>query len=138
MIMNFDWMHISFLESKTELAMSNDGKWHTLDENQLIDSVCVYNILPPCSQCHDGFLAKVFVNILMARKKKLNVFIQVHEEENFVKSIFVIVKMKVIVKSIKHQIKQNASVKLPLLDRFVKFAVNQQLNQLNRKVFNSI
>ena len=56
MIMNFDWMHISFLESKTELAMSNDGKWHTLDENQLIDSVCVYNILPPCSQCHDeGF-----------------------------------------------------------------------------------
>ena len=55
-IMNFDWMFISFLESQTELAMSSDGKWHTLDENQLVDSVCVYNILPPCSQCHDeGF-----------------------------------------------------------------------------------
>ena len=55
MIENFEWMNISLLGSQTELVMSSNGKWHTLNENQLIDSICVYDISPRCSQCGEGF-----------------------------------------------------------------------------------
>ena len=67
-ILNFDWINsTNFLEKKTSsqlgenqsLMMNRDGEWEIFDSNELINSICVYNIIDEtCSKCHDPLFCR--------------------------------------------------------------------------------
>ena len=49
------WINLESLNIQTKLngvSMSKSGEWKIVDENQTLDSFCVYNIIPEsCSEC---------------------------------------------------------------------------------------